>query len=136
MLIGESINMNYETLFLYLIAAASLLFAAYNALYLILKRNRTARTTGTIISITSPNPDTAKARNSKWAVVSYKVNGKNFTSENRIQVPMAAQIGSPVTVRYDIERPKKLYSFSLIKIFTALLVAAVSVIAAAFYTFS
>lgn len=124
--------MDRETIFLYLIAAVSLLFAAYNGLCFIFKHNRTAQTAGTIISIISPNPETAKARNSKWAKVSYKVNGSNYISQNRVQVPMTAQIGSQVTVRYDIEQPEKLYSFSALRIFVALCIAAICIIVAVF----
>lgn len=85
-----------------------------------------------IISITSPNPETAKARNSKWAKVSYKVNDKNFTSKNRVQVPMTAQVSSSITVRYDIKQPERLYSFSLMRSFVTLFITAICVIVAVF----
>lgn len=124
--------MSGETIFLYLIAVASLIFSAYNVFCYILKQNKTAQTTGTIISITSPNPETAKARNSKWAKVSYKVNDRKYTSQNRVQVPMTAQVGSLVTVRYDIKQPERLYSFSLMKSAAALCIAVICIIAAAF----
>lgn len=108
--------MTGDIIFLYLIAVVSLAFAIFNGICFLIKRNRTAQTVGTIISITSPNPETEKARNSKWAKVSYKVDGRNVTSKNRVQVPMTAEIGSSVTIRYDIEQPDKLYSFSLLRI--------------------
>lgn len=57
--------MKNDTIFLYLIASVSFLFALYNALAFWAKRNMTGKTTGTINSITSPNPETAKTRNSK-----------------------------------------------------------------------
>ena len=63
--------MDNDTIFLYIIAAAALCFALINCIQFIMKRNKTAQTTGTIISIKMPNPETAKARNSKWAIVSY-----------------------------------------------------------------
>lgn len=125
--------MTEETLFLYLIAAVSFLFAFYNAFRFFTKRSQTAQTTGTIISITSPNPETAKARNSKWAKVTYRVNGNSYTSQNRVQVPMTAQIGSSVTVRYDLKQPERLYSFSLTRIFVSVLIAGVCIVAAAFH---
>lgn len=122
-------------MFLYLIAAASLIFSAYNGFCYFLKQNKTAQTTGTIISITSPNPETAKARNSKWAKVSYKVNDRKYTSQNRVQVPMTAQVGSLVKVRYDLKQPERLYSFSLVRSVVGFCILAICVVAAVFGMF-
>lgn len=122
--------MTGDIIFLYLIAAVSLVFAIFNGICFLIKRNKTVQAVGTIISITSPNPETAKARNSKWAKVSYKVDGRNFTSKNRVQVPMTAEIGSSVTIRYDVEQPDKLYSFSLLRILIALCITVICIIAA------
>ena len=69
---------------------------------------------------------------SKWAKVSYKVDGKTYQSQNRIQVPMALQIGSTVKIRYDKFNPEKLYSFSLLRIVISILIAAVCILAAVF----
>lgn len=123
--------MTGDTVFLSVLAALSLLFAIFNVTCFILKRNKTAQTTGTIISLRSPNPESAKARNSKWARVSYKANGKAYTSQNRVQVPMTAQIGSPVTVRYDMEHPETLYSFSAVRIIASLCICVICTIIAA-----
>jgi hypothetical protein len=122
-----------DTIFLYIIAGIALCFGMANCIQFLLKRNRTAQTVGTITSIKMPNPETAKARNSKWAIVSYKVNGKNYQSQNRIQVSMSCQIGTPVTVRYDTQTPEKLYSFSILRIVVSFLVAAICIVAAIFH---
>ena len=124
--------MDNDTIFLYIIAAAALCFALINCIQFIMKRNKTAQTTGTIISIKMPNPETAKARNSKWAELTYTVAGKTYRSKNRIQVSMASRVGDSVTVRYDMEHPEKLYSFSASRIIASLLVAAICVLAAFF----
>ena len=124
--------MNRDTIFLYIIAAIALCFGLINCIQFLLKRNRTAQTTGTIISIKMPNPETAKARNSKWAKVSYTVNGKSYQSENRVQVPMALQVGATVKVRYDKFNPQKLYSFSLLRIIVSILIAALCILAVVF----
>lgn len=124
--------MDNDTIFLSVIAAAALCFGLINCVQFLLKRNRTAQTTGTIISIKMPNPETAKARNSKWAKVSYKADGKTYQSQNRIQVPMALQVGSTVKIRYDKFNPEKLYSFSLLRIVISILIAAVCILAAIF----
>ena len=122
--------MNNDTIFLYIIAAIALCFGLINCIQFLVKRNKTAQTTGTIISIIMPNPETAKARNSKWAQVSYTVDGKSYQSQNRIQVPMALQVGSTVKVRYDKSNPEKLYHFSLLRIAVSILIAAVCVLLA------
>lgn len=108
---------------LYIIAAAAFLFALCNCLFFMLRRGQTGIAVGTVESITQPNPETAKARNSKWAIVTYKVNGKLCTSENRIQVPMSSHVGSLVTVRYDKAHPEHLYSFSPLRIAAGLCIA-------------
>lgn len=117
--------MSNEAIFLYVISAAAFCFGLVNAVQFLLKHNRTAQTVGTIMSIKMPNSETAKHRNSKWATVSYKVKGKTYQSGNRIQVPMASQIGSRVKVRYDKFSPGKLYSFSLVRVVVSFLVAAI-----------
>lgn len=117
--------MNNEAIFLYIISAAALCFGLANAIQLLLKYNKTAQTVGTITSFKKLNPEIAKHRNSKWAIISYKVNGKTYQSQNRIQVPMASQIGSPVKVRYNKFDPKKLYSYSLLRIVVSFLIAAI-----------
>ncbi len=122
--------MNNDTIFLYIIAAAALCFALINCIQFLMMRNKTAQTTGTIISIKMPNPETAKVRNSKWAIVSYMADGRTYQSQNRIQVPMALQVGATVKIRYDKFNPEKLYSFSLLRIVISILIAAVCILAA------
>lgn len=124
--------MNTDTIFLYIIAALALCFALINCIQFIMKRNKTAQTVGTIISIKTVNPETTNFRNSKWAIVSYNVNGKIYQSQNHIQVSMASQIGTPVNVRYDMVNPEKLYSFSVLRIVVSLLVVAICIVAAVF----
>ncbi len=121
--------MSKDTIFLYIIAAAALCFALVNCLQFLLKRGRTAQTVGTISSIVMPNAEMAKARNSKWAEITYVVDRKTYHSCNRIQVPMTSQVGNSVTVRYDTHHPEKLYSFSISRIIASLLIAAVCVTA-------
>ena len=72
-----------------MISAAALCFCLFNILQFLLNYNKTAQTVGTIISIKTPGPETSKFRNSKWAVVSYKVKGRIYQSHNRIQVPVS-----------------------------------------------
>ena len=121
-------TMDRDTIFLYVIAAIALCFGLINCIQIFLKGNKTAETVGTIISFKTINPENSKFRNSKWATVSYKVNGRTYQS----QVPMASQIGTAVTVRYDTQNPEKLYSFSILRIIVSLIVAAICIAAAIF----
>lgn len=100
--------MDRDTIFLYVIAAIALCFGLINCIQFFLKGNKTAQTVGTIISFKTINPENSKFRNSKWVTVSYKVNGRTYQSQNCIQVPMASQIGTTITVRYDTQNPRKI----------------------------
>ncbi len=124
--------MNNEVIFLYILTAASLCFGLVNVIQFFLNHKKTAQTVGTIMSIKMPNPDTAKNRNSKWATVSYKVDGRIYQSQNRIQVPMTSQIGSTVKVRYDKFYPEKLYSFSILRIVVSFVIAVICFLVAVF----
>lgn len=124
--------MNNEKIFLYMISAAALCFCLFNIFQFLLNYNKTAQTVGTIISIKTLGPETSKFRNSKWAVVSYKVKGRIYQSHNRIQVPVSSQIGGAVKVRYDKFTPEKLYSYSLFRIVVSFIIAAVFFVIARF----
>ena len=119
--------MDKNSIFLFAIAGIALGFGLANGISFLLKGNRTAKTTGTIISVKTTLSERTKFRNAKWATVSYKVNGKTYQSRNRIQVPMTSQIGSTVTVRYDRQNPRQLYSFSVSRIVVSVLIAAVCI---------
>ncbi len=82
--------MDRDTIFLYVIAVIASCFGLINCIQFFLKGNKTAQTVGTIISFKTINPENSKFRNSKWATVSYKVNGRTYQSQNCIQVPMAS----------------------------------------------
>ncbi len=120
--------MNNDSIFLYIIAALVVAYALGNAYGFFVKRARCSVTEGTVYSIWTPGPEKTRFRNSKWAKIAYKVNGKRYISYNRIQIPMSAEVGTKITIRYDALQPDMLYSFSWKKIGIALAVAAVCVI--------
>ena len=111
------------TVFIYIVAVFAFCFGLINFIQFLRKRNRTARTIGTILSIKTSNPENTKFRNSKWAILSYKANGKTYLSQKRIQVPMVSQVGTKISVRYDIHHPEKLYRFSASRIIVPILIA-------------
>ena len=117
--------MSSEAVFLCVVGVIAGCFGLVNAVQFLLLQKKTAWAVGTVVSIKMPNPETARTRNSKWAVVSYEVDGRLVQSGNRIQVPMTSQVGSFVHVRYDKQEPEKLYAFSLGRMAVAFLVAVV-----------
>jgi len=124
--------MERDMIFLYLVAGISFLFALYNCILFVVKRGKTTKTDGTIISIKSTNPANEKWRNVKLAKVSYLVNGKNVTSKNRLQVPLSAISGTHITIRYDRSRPEIIYSYSVKRIIISLLISAGCILIATF----
>ncbi|GAB6110138.1 DUF3592 domain-containing protein [Fusibacter bizertensis] len=119
--------MEYEVVFLYIIAVCCAIFAIFNAVALALAHGKIAKTMGTIVQIQTAVPDTMKKNNSKWATVSYQVGERTYVSQNRVQVSMSSKVGEQVLVRYDINQPSKLYSYSISKILIALLISAVCI---------
>lgn len=114
--------MDKEVIFLGMIALLALGFCVINIVSYIANKRHSEETHGTIISLKTLNPSTEKMRNSKWAIVTYNVAGKSYTSKRYIQVSMSADIGSHVQVRYDINQPGKLYSFSTRRIAVSVLI--------------
>ena len=117
--------MSSEAVFLCVMGVIAGCFGLVNAVRFLLLQKKTARAVGTVVSIKMPNPETARTRNSKWAVVSYEVDGRLVQSGNRRQVPMTSQVGAFVHVRYDKQEPETLYAFSLGRMAVAFLVAVV-----------
>ena len=70
--------MNNDSIFLYIIAAAAVVYAIGNAYGFFVKRARCTVTEGTVYSIWTPGPEKMRFRNSKWAKIAYKVNGKRY----------------------------------------------------------
>lgn len=114
--------MDKEIIFISIVALFAFVFFVINAGSFLMNKNRSKKTQGTIISFKTLNPSTEKMRNSKWAIVTYNVAGKNYTSKNPIQVSMTADIGSHIQVRYAIDQPDKLYHFSVKRIFVSALI--------------
>ena len=114
--------MEKEIIFMSVIALFAFGFCLTNLASFLIHRSHSKETQGTIISFRTINPSTEKMRNSKWATVSYNVAGKNYISQNQIQVSMTADVGSVVQIRYDIFQPEKLYHFSVKRIIVSSLV--------------
>ena len=126
------LKVSNEVYFLGGIAVIAFLFCVHNLVNLLLIQNKSATTTGTIISYTTAIPSTTAFHNSKWAQLTYKVNGKQYVSQKSIQVPFSSEIGSTVQLRYDTQHPERLYSFTPARILISLGITAVCIIAIVF----
>lgn len=70
--------------------------------------NKTKTAIGTIIDINLFGCEPLYF--SKWATISYYVNDKFYTSENRILVSRVSQVGDTMEIRYFPEQPEVLYN--------------------------
>ena len=70
--------------------------------------------------------------NKNQAIVTYKVAGKNYTSQNRIQVPMSVDVGSHIPVHYNTKQPETLYQFSVKRIVVSALIFIICVLIIAY----
>ena len=115
--------MERDVIVLYMIAGVSFSFALFNCILFAIKHGKSMKTSGMIVSIKSTNPTNEKWRNAKLAEISYQVNNRNIVSKNRIQVPLASKVGTPITVRYDRNQPERIYSYSAKRIITGFLIS-------------
>lgn len=101
-----------EIILLYTISAMLILFAIAYSISLIFTERKVEKATGTIVNTSYAVAETMRIYNSKWASMSYWVNGRGYISENRIQVPMDAEIGDQFPLKYYVEQPARLYTRS------------------------
>lgn len=114
-----------EKQFIYISATILLVLGLVDLGRSYILRNNTDYTVGKVISIWQPNPESVKKGNSKWAQFEYSINGKNYVSKNKIQVPMSMEMGDIKKIKYSKRDPEKIYSFSLKRAFV---LCAVSVV--------
>jgi hypothetical protein len=101
-----------EIAILYSISAALILFAISYSISLFFAERKVKKTMGTIVNTSYAVAETMRVYNSKWANMSYTVNGRGYISENRMQVPMNAEIGEQFPLKYYVEQPARLYTRS------------------------
>lgn len=89
-------------------------------------RKRGCLTEGTIVDATTVCAETMKVYNSKWATISYKVDGKMRVAENRVLVPMGSIVGDRIMICYDRNSPSRVFNYSLKRALLLLIVATVS----------
>ncbi len=116
--------------FMILVGISALIFSVYQLIIFMINKNKIEYTDGTIVEVNTAVPETMKKNNSKWAIVSYKVDGKMITSKNRIQVSMNSKVGDKVKVAYLINNPEKLFTTTLKKASISFIIAIISFIVA------
>jgi|GEM_PF-2032289 len=102
-----------ETILLFF--AASILFVFLFLEHRDIKKveGKTKEVTGVIVEIEAQYPASAIA--SKWARISYYVNGSSYKSSNWIQVSRKAHVGDKVLVKYLLDEPTILDTSSKLK---------------------
>lgn len=108
--------------FLYIVTAVCLIFAIWQGIQLFIFQNKLEETNAQVINTSYANPNGTSFRNSKWATVSYNIDGQLYVSAKKIQVPMQTVSGSVVKVKYFRDNPSKLALFSKKKFMVSLCV--------------
>lgn len=107
--------MNRNIVFINLIIIVIFIFVIFQGLQIVLFSKKTKEVNATIVETIFANANGTKFRNSKWALVSYKVGDNTVISKNRIQVPMEAKRGQKIKIRYYRNSPEIIATFSIKK---------------------
>lgn len=113
------------------LAVLCAVYAAEQLIRLLRGRANTAVVRAVVMSVSCAMPERVRRNNSKWALVSYKVDGIAYCPPERVQVPMTAMVGSRVTVRYYLDDPGRIAAFSRYRLGAAAIAEAVLLAAAA-----
>ena len=119
----KAVYMRNDVLFINAIIVITLLYSLIQGIQLIFMGSMVEKADAEIIKTRYAN-----FRNSQWAVVKYKAEGRNIVSDNMIQVSMYAKEGDMVMVKYYKNNPQKLAVFSVKKCVTAFIITCVFII--------
>ena len=124
----KAVYMRNDVLFINAIIVITLLYSLIQGGQLIFMGGRVEKADAEIIKTRYANKNGTHFRNSQWAVVKYKAEGRNIVSDNMIQVSMYAKEGDTVMVKYYKNNPQKLAVFSVKKCVTAFIITCVFII--------
>lgn len=102
-----------EKQFIYIAAIMFLVLGLVDLSMSFFLKSNTEYAKAEVVSIWQPNPEAVKKGNSKWANFIYSVDGRQYTSGNRIQVSMNTKEGDIKQIKYDKRNPEKIYGFSV-----------------------
>lgn len=120
--------MRNDVLFINTIIVITLLYSLIQWGQLIFMGGRVEKADAEIIKTRYANKNGTHFRNSQWAVVKYKAEGRNIVSDNMIQVSMYAKEGDTVMVKYYKNNPQRLAVFSAKRCVTAFIITCVFII--------
>lgn len=120
--------MRNDVLFINAIIVITLLYSLIQWGQLIFIGGRVEKADAEIIKTRYANKNGTNFRNSQWAVVKYKAEGRNIVSDNMIQVSMYAKEGDTVMVKYYKNNPQRLAVFSAKRCVTAFIITGVFII--------
>lgn len=107
---------NAQAIVIFGVAAAfSIVYSAYQYISFMMNKDLISYAMATIIDTTTVAPEAMKKNNSRWATVSFNVDGKEYISSNRIQVSMNAYVGDQIKITYYKDNPSELFTPSLKK---------------------
>ena len=105
-----------------------LIFVIFQGLQIVLFSKKTKEVNATIVETIFANANGTKFRNSKWALVSYKVGDNTVISKNRIQVPMEAKRGQKIKIRYYRNSPEIIATFSIKKFLIGIFIGIIFIV--------
>lgn len=120
--------MRNDVLFINAIIVITLIYSLIQWGQLIFMGGRVEKADAEIIKTRYANKNGTNFRNSQWAVVKYKAEGRNIVSDNMIQVSMYAKEGDTVMVKYYKNNPQRLAVFSAKRCVTAFIITGVFII--------
>lgn len=124
----KAVYMRNDVLFINAIIVITLLYSLIQGCQLIFMGGRVEKADAKIIKTRYVNKNGTNFRNSQWAVVAYKADGRNIVSDNMIQVSMYAKEGDTVMVKYYKNNPQRLAVFSAKRCVTAFIITCIFII--------
>lgn len=119
-------KLKLEVLFFIVVGISSIIYSLYQFLSLYLNKDKIEYTLATILDTKTVAPEAMKKNNSRWAIVSLVVDGKEYVSSKRIQVEMNATIGEQIKVAYFKHDPSEIFTPNLKKAGVFLAISVVS----------
>lgn len=120
--------MNRNIVFINLIIIVIFIFVIFQGLQIVLFSKKTKEVNATIVETIFANANGTKFRNSKWALVSYKVGDNTVISKNRIQVPMEAKRGQKIKIRYYRNSSEIIATFSIKKFLIGIFIGIIFIV--------
>jgi uncharacterized membrane protein SpoIIM required for sporulation len=102
--------MTVERFFFFSLSLITFIYAIKVQISLFLDRDKVKETEGRIVNIEYVLPEIMMHRNAKLATFEYFVDGRRYISENSIKMPLSANIGDIIDIKYFKDNPSILYT--------------------------